>query len=99
MYTPDRCRVDGVHVAQEMERNQAAARHSWARQHTWLLLSFSPFPVRHTLHTLCITALNKISDPFLDGKVEALAKLGTTSDKGVLVAVQKHVVYFISVVE
>ena len=25
----------------------------WARQHTWLLLSFSPIPVRHPLHPLC----------------------------------------------
>ena len=24
----------------------------WARQHTWLLLSFSPIPVRHPLHPL-----------------------------------------------
>ena len=30
---------------QEMERNQAAARHRWARQHAWQLLSFFPFPV------------------------------------------------------
>ena len=40
-------------VAQETERNYAAARHSLARQHTWLLLSFSPFPVRHTLLQPC----------------------------------------------
>ena len=46
-------RVDGVDVAQETERNEAAARHSWARQHTWLLLRFSPFLERHTLHPLC----------------------------------------------
>ena len=39
-------------VAQETERNEAAARHSWARQHTWLLLSFSLFTVRHKLHPL-----------------------------------------------
>ena len=39
-------------VAQVMKRNEAAARHGWARQHTWLLLSFSPFPVLHTLHPL-----------------------------------------------
>ena len=44
--------VDGVDVAQEMERNLAAARHSWARQNTWLLLSFSLFPVQHPLHPL-----------------------------------------------
>ena len=46
-------RMDGVDVAQETERNQAVARHSWARQHTWLLLSLSPFPVGYTLHPLC----------------------------------------------
>ena len=45
---PSRCavmieyKVDGVDV-------------SWARQHTWLLLSFSPFPVhvQNPLHPLC----------------------------------------------
>ena len=37
--------VDGVDVTQEMERNEAAARHSWDSQHTWLMLRFSPFPV------------------------------------------------------
>ena len=29
------------------QRNEAAARHSWARQHAWLLLCFFPFPVDH----------------------------------------------------
>ena len=41
---------------QEMERNEAAPRHSWARQHAWLLLSFFPFPVVHPEHdhgTVC----------------------------------------------
>ena len=28
-----------------MKRNSAAARHSWARQHAWLLLNLYPFPV------------------------------------------------------
>ena len=28
-------------------------RASWAMQHTWLLLSFSPFHVRHPLYPLC----------------------------------------------
>ena len=52
-------RVDGVDVAEETERNEAAARQSWGRQHTWLLLSFSPFPVRHPLHPLCTLNLNR----------------------------------------
>ena len=38
---------------QEMERNYAAARHSWARQHAWLLLSFFPFPVGHPMSAGC----------------------------------------------
>ena len=38
---------------QEMERNLAAARHSWARQHAWLLLNFFPFPVGHPPHPPC----------------------------------------------
>ena len=29
------------------ETKQQPGRHSWARQHTWLLLSFFPFPVGH----------------------------------------------------
>ena len=45
--------MDGEDVAQETERNLAAARHSLDRQHTWLLLSFSPFPMWHPLHPLC----------------------------------------------
>ena len=39
---------------QEMERSEAAARHSWARQHAWLLLYFFPFPVGHPPHPPCI---------------------------------------------
>ena len=35
---------------QEMDRNWAAARHSWARQHDWLLLKLFPFPVGHPEH-------------------------------------------------
>ena len=37
---PPQYRADGVDGRQEMERNLAAARHSWARQQAWLLLSF-----------------------------------------------------------
>ena len=44
-------KIQSVDVAQEIERNSAAARHSWARQHTWLLLSFYPFPLRHPPHS------------------------------------------------
>ena len=41
-----------------MQRIKAAARHIWARQHAWLLLSFFPFPVSHPMsagctHTAC----------------------------------------------
>ena len=36
-----------------MEWSLVAARHSWARQHAWLLLSFFPFPVRHPPHPPC----------------------------------------------
>ena len=36
-----------------MERNSAAARHSWARQHAWLLLNFPPFPVGQTIYAHC----------------------------------------------
>ena len=36
-----------------MERNSAAARHSWARQHAWLLLHFLPFPVGQTIYAHC----------------------------------------------
>ena len=36
-----------------MERNSAAARHSWARQHAWLLLNFLPFPVGQTIYAHC----------------------------------------------
>ena len=46
-------RVDGVDVAQEAERNKAAARHSWARQHTWLLLSSLCFLCNiHLIHSV-----------------------------------------------
>ena len=38
---------------QDMERNEAAARHSWDRQHAWLLLRFFPFPVGHSEHEHC----------------------------------------------
>ena len=38
---------------QEMERNAAAARHSWARQHAWLLLNLYPFPVGQTIYAHC----------------------------------------------
>ena len=31
----------------------AAARHSWARQHAWPLLSFFPFPVGHPMSAGC----------------------------------------------
>ena len=41
---------------QDMERKQAAALHSWARQHAWLLLNFFPFPVGHPEHEHCIVA-------------------------------------------
>ena len=46
-----------------MERNQAAARHSWARQHAWMLLRFFPFPVGHPEHEHCSCRLGK---PFQD---------------------------------
>ena len=46
-------RADGMDGPQEMERNLAAARHSWARQHAWLLLNFFPFPVGHPPHPPC----------------------------------------------
>ena len=36
-----------------MERNSAAARHSWARQLAWLLLNFLPFPVGQTIYAHC----------------------------------------------
>ena len=36
-----------------MERNQAAARHSWAGQHAWLLLNFFPMPVGQTIYAHC----------------------------------------------
>ena len=38
---------------QEMERNEAAARHTWAKQHAWLLLSFFPFHVGHPMSAGC----------------------------------------------
>ena len=41
-----------------MERNQAAPRHSWARQQAWLLLRFFPFPVGHPMSAGCIGGLN-----------------------------------------
>ena len=37
----------------EMERNKAAASHSWARQHAWRLLSFFPFPLGRPPHPPC----------------------------------------------
>ena len=40
-----------------MERNSAAARHSWARQHACLLLSFFPFPVGHPMSAGCSAAI------------------------------------------
>ena len=46
-------RADGVDGPQEIERNKAAARHSWVRQNTWLLLSFFASPVRHPPHPPC----------------------------------------------
>ena len=36
-----------------MERNIAAARHSWARQHAGQLLSFFLFPVGHPMSAGC----------------------------------------------
>ena len=36
-----------------MEINSAAARHSWARQHAWVQLSFFPFPVGQTIYAHC----------------------------------------------
>ena len=39
---------------QDMERNKGGARHSWARQHAWLLLSFFSFPVGHPEYEHCI---------------------------------------------
>ena len=36
-----------------MERNQATARHSWARQQAWLLLSFFPFPLGYPMSAGC----------------------------------------------
>ena len=36
-----------------MERNSAAARHTWARQHAWLLLNLLPFPVGQTIYAPC----------------------------------------------
>ena len=41
-----------------MERNSAAARHSWARQHAWLLLNFPPFPVGQTIYAHCSVYLH-----------------------------------------
>ena len=36
-----------------MERNKVAGRNIWDRQHAWLLLSFSPFPVGQTIYAHC----------------------------------------------
>ena len=36
-----------------MERNSAAARHSWARRHAWLLLNLFLFPVGQTIYAHC----------------------------------------------
>ena len=41
---------------QEMERNEAAPRHSWARQHAWLLLSFFPFSLHCALIWSCLAS-------------------------------------------
>ena len=46
---------------QDMERNQAVARHGWARQHAWLLLSFFPFRVGHPEHEHCSCRLENLS--------------------------------------
>ena len=43
-------RVDGVNVAQEMERNEAAAKYVNWPSCVWLLLSFFLFPVRTSIH-------------------------------------------------
>ena len=37
----------------DIERNEAAPRHSWARQYAWQLLRFFPFPVGHPEHKHC----------------------------------------------
>ena len=46
-------RADGVDGPQEMEKNEAVVRHSWARQHAWLLLTFFPFPMGHPANPPC----------------------------------------------
>ena len=56
----------------DMERNQAGARHSWARQHDWLLLSFVPFPVGHPEHEHC----NGFSFVKKTTYIHTLSKLG-----------------------
>ena len=50
IYMYSACAQDGPHG---MERNEAAARHSWERQHAWLLLRFFPFPVGHPEQEHC----------------------------------------------
>ena len=76
--SPVTYRVDGVDVAQETERNEAAARQSWARQHAWLLLSFSLVPLRHPLHPLY--TLNEIN----------LCAIGFETDRTVQPAYKAH---------
>ena len=67
------CRLGDVYSAraqdgpQEMERNLAGARHSWARQHAWLLLSFFPFLVGHPVAAHGRVASISFSGHFLKG--------------------------------
>ena len=48
-----------------MERIKAAARHSWARHHAWLLLSAFPFPVGHPMSAGCTGQIFIIDNFFL----------------------------------
>ena len=41
---------------QEMERNEATAKHVAWPSCSWLLLSFFPYPVGHTEHVHCISS-------------------------------------------
>ena len=48
-----RYRVDGVDVAQETEINKGTTKYVTWPSCAWLLHSFFPFPVKHTIYPLC----------------------------------------------
>ena len=66
---------------QDMERNKAAARHRWTRQHAWLLLSFFPFHVRHpvaapgTLLCFLVINCNFISSVYRDRRQDVVQEM------------------------